>query len=428
MKLALFTPVSVNSAIAKTSWLIERALLELGHETTIIRTESSKHIHDSALLFKAKIHRHVDTHTVLDQLTDCDALVYQVGDNFDYHEGSVKWLEHHPGIVCLHDFFLFSLFENWAAKDIEKKNRIITSWYGSDVLENLLDRYASKGEQLQSLMRNAPMTEWICSQASGVITHSAWAIERVMTSCSGPVYEVPLPFEPAPAAAPEQISDGLELRLLTMGHVNENKRSDAVIQAIASSGALRKNVTYDIVGQVTEEVSEKLVNLAKRLNVKVKVHGRVTEEELLRHIASADISVCLRWPPLEAASGSTIQSLLNGKATLVTNEGFYQTLPNECVIKIDPRDEIGQLRSALERLFHSPVERRNLGIKARAWAENTFNAKNYAHAIIKISGAVPLTSCINKACNHYAKILTEWGGISNSPILTDIQEGLKLGQ
>lgn len=424
MKIAIFTPASVRSAIAKTSLLVEHALLSQGHEVVIVRIENSEHLRDAALPFQSKLFRHIDVYTVEDQLVSCDLLAYQIGDNLGFHEGAIDWLERHPGIVCLHDFFLANLFERWARSNDVDPLAVIEHWYGHAGVRAFNADKSDRTTYTRELMQAAPMTEWLCAKASGVVTHSNWGIARVTSACAGPIRVAALPFEVPPPAASVRHDSTSPLRLLTLGHVNENKRAQSVIDAIGSSRELRQAVIYDIVGPIEPDMSEALRQRALKHGVQVNITGRVSDEELVQYLGNAAVCLCLRSPTLEAASGSTIECLLNGKATVVTDLGFYQELPDDCVIKIAVDDEVAGIGRALESLVSSPELRESLGQRARAWAITTFNAQNYAQALIEMASNLAQTTWMNRACDQYARILSEWGGTSDPLILEDLRAGI----
>ena len=223
------------------------------------------------------------------------------------------------------------------------------------------------------------MTEWICAMARGVIIHSGFGVDRVLASCPGPVYQVPLPFEcpPLPAGRPEARPAGEDrFRVLTVGHVNPNKRAESVIRAIGSSETLRETTVYRLVGKVTPARRVHLADLAEASGVMLEISGEVDDAGLEDAFAEADVACCMRWPSLEGASASTIEAMLRGKPSIVTNTAFYSELPDACVIKIDPENEIAACRTALEKLHGDHAERRRLGEAARAWAGQVFSPAN----------------------------------------------------
>lgn len=161
-------------------------------------------------------------------------------------------------------------------------------------------------------------------------------LDRVLNSCSGPVYVVPLAYD---APNVEEMDFDIKkdkLYILTVGHVNTNKRAASVIKALGKSRSLSKKSVYQLIGSITSQMRKELTALAKKNKVDLIISGEVDNTILARAIVKADVVTCFRWPTLEAASASTIKALLYGKATVVTNAGFYSEIPDECTIKINP--------------------------------------------------------------------------------------------
>jgi glycosyltransferase involved in cell wall biosynthesis len=200
------------------------------------------------------------------------------------------------------------------------------------------------------------------------------------------------------------------LSILTVGHVNANKRVGSVIRAIGSSRLLRDRVVYRLVGSIQSNVVHELSALARKSGVRLRIAGEVDEAELAIAFQSADIVCCLRWPSLEAASASAIEAMLYGKAIIVTDTGFYRELPNDCVTKVDPLDEAVSLREALENLAGDDELRSTLGERSRAWAAETFTAKNYAEQIIAIADEASRIRPVLDAIDHLRRVMVSWGG------------------
>src|SRR5207247_289190 len=177
-------------------------------------------------------------------------------------------------------------------------------WYGDDIA----DRYFSFHDAasfVEGTAEQAPMTEWVASMAQAVVTHSSWGIERVLASCPGPVRVVPLPYDvPHRAGHPQMpVSEAhKDFSILTVGHVNPNKRVESVIRAIGQSDALRQETVYRVVGPIGPAVEAKLLALARSLDVRLLVSGEITDEALREAFEESDAACCLRLPEIEAAS------------------------------------------------------------------------------------------------------------------------------
>jgi glycosyltransferase involved in cell wall biosynthesis len=428
MKLIVFAPAITSSAIGRMTSLVTRELVSLGHDVAVIRTESEQILANATHDFNADLIPWNEMQAVRDLLEQADAYIYQIGDNYEFHQGALQWLPHFPGLICLHDFYVGHLFYGWAQTNRAQAQGILRAWYGNDAAARFFN-YLTSEMFIEETCHASPMTEWICSMADGVITHSSWDIERVLRSCSGPVHVVPLPYNTAETeiagdTTGRSVAD--RFRLLTIGHVNKNKRVASVIQAIGNSSLLRERTSYRLAGYVKPEDAHALTALAYDCGVDLIISGQVDDEELASAIREADVISCLRWPTLEAASASAIEAMLYGKPIIVTDAGFFSEVPDTCAFKIDPHDEIGSIQSALERLLQDESHRFALGETARTWAVQTFNAENYAKSILEMIVLTHKAKPVLSAVDRILSIAHDWGGSPDLLALPDTVRPLRI--
>jgi glycosyltransferase involved in cell wall biosynthesis len=414
MKLVIFTPAIQASAIGRMARLVTRALHAAGHRVTVVRAEDADLLDRPAHDFGVPLVTWTDTARVEALLAEADGIVYQMGDNYVYHRGCMEWLPRAPGVVCLHDFFLGHLFTGWAGSRRPEATRTLQAWYGEAATRGFF-AHASSAEFIEGTHQSAPMTEWLCAFATGVISHSNWGIDRVLASCPGPVRVVPLPYSAPAGTSPSGGHRELDsdFELLTVGHVNPNKRAEIVIQAVANSELLKSRVTYRLLGAITPDASARLTALAAGLGVKLDIHGEASEAELGAALDAADAVCCLRWPTLEAASASTIEAMLCGKPVIVELAGFYAELPEDCVSKVRPSHELADLQRALETLYQDPQGRRQMGQRAAEWARNTFTAENYASQLVDVAEASAAAAAVADALADSVSTLRRWGGMDH---------------
>ncbi|NJM34487.1 MAG: glycosyltransferase, partial [Rhodomicrobium sp.] len=227
-------------------------------------------------------------------------------------------------------------------------------------------------------------------------------------------------FDAAPRRAGER--HGV---VLTIGHVNRSKRAESVIRAIGDSPVLRSQLSYQLVGAIEPDVADQLKHLADSCGVRLDIQGRVDDDSLCRAIHQADIVSCLRLPALEGASASAIEAMLHGKAVVVANTGFYRDLPDRCVRKIDPGNEVADLQDALEDLHLNPDKRISMGLLAKEWAERTFVASDYAKQLVDISLDAIGARQVNAMLQHFVEISASWSpdplAVMNSDTLRPLQ-------
>ena len=240
MNVLLFTPTTETSAIARVSCLLAETLVMQDHKVVVVRTDRRLSASVPSRAFCSEIIDWTDEKRVMEVANQSQAAIYQIGDNYEFHAGAIAWLGRIKGLVCLHDFYLAHLFNAWAQSNRDEADAILLRWYGKDVASRFFE-WAETASFINETADNAPMTEWIASQAMAVVTHSHWGVPRVQSACAGPVEVVPLAYDTHHMAKDKSLSEGTtdRLNLLTVGHINSNKRVASVIRAIAASPSLR---------------------------------------------------------------------------------------------------------------------------------------------------------------------------------------------
>lgn len=410
MKLLLFTPTSINSAIGRMAKIVVQALVNNGHEVTVVRSESIELMPLESHVYPCPVIAWNEQKAVARLAKESDGVIYQIGNNFQFHIGCIEWMYKMPGIVCLHDYFLGSLFWGWSQTRSRTSNdALLKRLYGHTSAGYF--EYSTAESFIAGTHKTMPMTEWVASMAQAVIVHSGWDLERIRSACSGPTRVVSLAYDkPTPEAG---CADGETLTedfvILTIGHINPNKRVESVIRAIAASHALRPRALYRLVGQIETDKAAELSSLSQALGVRLQISGEVDDQTLACAISQADVMCCLRWPSLEAASASTIEAMLYAKPTIVTDTGFYRELPDDCVIKISPGQELDELRAALETLIKDPDASKALGQRAETYAAATFSPQHYAESLIAVVDETRQQHIVRDAFEKSIETVQRWG-------------------
>ena len=410
MRLVIFSPASERSAIGRVVALVTRALAGQGHTIVIVRTEDASWIDSPTHVYPCEMVSWTNTDRVGAAVRSADGVIHHIGNSFDFHCGSLAWLPRTRGLVCLHDFFLGHLFWGWAVDRRAEAEEILRRWYGLDIAERYFAA-ATPETFIEATRETAPMTEWVASIADGVLTHSAWDIDRVLDVCPGPVSVVALAYDAPGRVAREPRADGGSRRLtiMTFGHINPNKRAESVIRAIGGSARLRAETEYWVVGRIEPDMRAHLTSVASELQVRFTIAGEVDDATLQSFIARADVVCCLRVPALEAASASAIEAMMYAKPVIVADTGFYLELPADCVLRIDHKDEQRQIGLVLERVLDDEAGCRAIGARAERWARATFTAENYAARMVSACEAVRRARPILDDVRWFADRLAEWG-------------------
>jgi len=418
MKIAWVTPYNTRSAIARFSRLVAEGLGHADHEVTIVRSEAPDVLNGSDVLPGTKIVRWDTVCYAPDFWSPFDVLVYNVGDNYPFHAGAIELLHRFPGVVIFHDYFLLDLFSAWrAAKGGQTlADRILEDIYGYGAA---LRFHANDGvagwEEYTS--EHFPLTEWIGRLADGAVAHSSFYADRLERCCGGPVLVTPLAYNALadfqPLAGRKQNS---KVSVLTVGHVNQNKRVESVIRAIGGSDILRDRCHYHVVGLVTAQERARLMAVADTVSFgDLEITGEVSNEILRAQIETADVICCLRWPVFEGGSASAVEAMLSGRPVIVTDAGFFRDLPDDLVFKVDPKCELASLTDQLTRLVSDPALRGTVGAKAAGWARSAFSAEAYIARLVPLLEEVARLTPTLRAAAHFGHIFSDLSLQPNDP-------------
>jgi glycosyltransferase involved in cell wall biosynthesis len=414
MKIAWFTPFSKASAIGGCSQLIVNELLRVA-EVDVWHPRTSDARSTNA------------PRVVIDQAGDVrqerlqryDLLVYNFGNHLGNHREIFEVSQRFRGIAVLHDFVLQHFFvEHWLG-DMQRSESYVTAmerWYGGEGKRIAQAALARKGPPVWETDAAAdyPLFEEAIAGMYGVIVHSAFLRQKVRSAYHGPVAAISLPRDVQGLGFSHTRADlGIaesDFLLVTVGHVNQNKRVNTVLEALGKNRELFRNVRYVVVGPYEEVYCKRLRALVDShgLGGRVRFTGYQSDSVLHSYVHLADACINLRYPTFEGASASVIDEMLHGKPVVVTDTGFYSELPDDSVVKIDPAHEYEELVEALRRLVSEPLLRENLRVNAIRHAEKHFRASRYVQDMMpflyEVRSQIPLLQLADRLSGELARM------------------------
>ncbi len=182
-----------------------------------------------------------------------------------------------------------------------------------------------------------------------------------------------------------------KLSILTLGHVNSNKKIDVCIHVLGKNKALLKRVDYKIIGSYEHsDYYSHLQSLVEKYDIGdcVKFLGFQPDEELFSNLKACDICINLRRPIIEGASVSVIEQMSYGKPVIVADAGFYSELPNDSVVKIAPLCEEAGLKQAIEMLCDDSSLRGSIGEAASDFVLNNCTDRLACEKLMKFCEVV----------------------------------------
>jgi len=392
MKVAYFSPLPPKkSGISEYSVYLLEALAEHAEIDVWIDgyTPSSK-----AILNQFKIIDYVQNPGHLAKLNEYDEVIYNIGNNPYYHSHIYDVFLKHNGIVILHDFVLYYLVTGYLLDLCHNPEMF---------LEELKFNHGEAGykEGLEILHGDIlplqykhpekwPLNKRLIDSAKGILVHSEYARNEVLKINPDANCRVIGQIGPDPDSIALTETRRNELRekygirqdeilLSSFGFVAPSKRIHLVIEALSKLDSYP--FKYLLVGE-----GDYVKNLVKKygLTDKVVFTGYTTIEEFDDLIALSDIVINLRFPYMGETSASLIRALLLGKASVVSDIGWFSELPDDAVCKIPLDDnEITALRHCLKNLIENPAYRKELEKKALQYSKQVLDRQVISSSVIE---------------------------------------------
>lgn len=389
MKIAWFTPFSRKSGISKYSQSITNALVKncevdlwVAETTDLLQTE-------------LKVFHYHFNEDLPQKLKEYDFIVYNMGDHLYFHKDIYEISKKVKSIVILHDFVMHHFFVGYYLihkMDSNAYVREMERLYGVNGRKIAIDSINGSRTTVWETEEviNYPLFEKAIEGAMGVICHSQYLAGKVNKNFLGPFTVIYHPFysyEQLPIVNQTSKSNlGIsedKILMVTIGHVNPNKRMDKVINILGEHKDFAEKVIYIVIGPHEHvQYYSQLQSLVEKYNLQdsVKFLGYQPDNILFAYMANADIFVNLRFPAMEGASWSLVEQLYFGKPIIVSDIGFYSELPDDCVMKINMDREKSELFDALKKLVFKDKLREEIGTRGKQFAIGNFNVQKYCKA------------------------------------------------
>lgn len=422
MKIAWFSPLPpLKSGISEYSELIlqdfkNQAQIDLWVDGFSPRLEFYKDY---------RVIDYINQPDVMPLLKTYDTIIYNMGNNVEFHSNMYEVLQDYPGVVILHDYVLHHFLvgywlnrKNNPARYLEE----VRKQYGPEVEEE-----ARKSLRLISTplweteeVFQYPLNKTVLEKATAIVVHSNFLKKLLKKEVSKEVIKINMPVSPIPDAALSKNRQELNLPqdkivLAAFGFIGPVKRFHKVLSAIAKNKKLRDSVFTIIIGEsVCPDYQLDKYVARLNLNNQVKLLGYLPLQQAYAYLNCADICFNLKYPTMGETSSSLIRIMSLGKPTLVSNVGWCAELPDNCVVKIDPGQEERQLNTRLSCLIKDAALRKQIGDAAKDYVQNNCSADYFIRGLIDFLEKVPRQQGKNLLYMHLldvvAGIMTEING------------------
>ncbi len=303
-----------------------------------------------------------------------DAVLYQLGNNHEYHTSIYRALLEHPGVVVLHEVVLHHLVRDLtlSAGDPAAYVREMRYAYGLTG-EAVARRCVATGVPLDPW--NYPLFERVVDRSLGVLVHNEFTRRRVLASRPQTRLAVvpshlSLGERPPPGPAAARAALGLPpdaFVVASFGFVTPNKRPQEVLRAFARLRRRVPRAVLLLVGEVSPHFDFAAMAVPEVMRG-VTVTGRLELDRFLLYMAATDVAVNLRFPTAGETSATLLRLLGLGKPVIVSRVGAFNEIPEGCCAHVDVDEgEHELLVACLERLEADAGLRQAMGGNARRW-------------------------------------------------------------
>jgi glycosyltransferase involved in cell wall biosynthesis len=313
--------------------------------------------------------------------------IYQLGNN-PHHEWIYREAIRTPGVIVLHDLVLHHLIVEMtlAIGDIEGYARALRTSHGAAGEAWARGRAAGLHSEMGNFL--LPASVEVAQRSLGVIVHNEWAAGRLRSfGVTTPIFVVPHPFEPQPAARGQREevrrhhrygNDALVIGLF--GFLTSAKRADVILAAFARARERDARLQLLVVGDPAPNIDVKAFQ-----SDGITFTGYIEDAAFAAHFAAVDRLVNLRYPSAGETSGTLIRAFEAGKPVAVSDYAQFAELPDDCVVKIPfGDDEVETLAGFFVRDLPDPSAAQKRWLEENASVERT--AEGYLEALSSALG------------------------------------------
>jgi len=324
-----------------------------------------------------------------------DHVIYNMGNNVDYHAAVFSCYLRHPGVVILHDKVMQGFFVCYAVDFMHDPAYYLALMHytyraaGLGLAARVLIGGWSRSLEAHTA-REYPLFEPCLWNARAVVAHSRETAELVCQRYGSllPTISLDLPYfsyDLEYGGQPLHSRETLRLprdrtTLLASGRITPSKRLDVVLRVLAADPELARSVLFIVTGSGDPDYLNALERLTSELGLVASVRFVIGPDDRTLHsyIAAADICVNLRNPSTESASAALVEQFYFGKPVVVTRTGVYAELPDHVAVKTDPDNELRSVAGALQLLVNDREYRDRVSSAALAHGRTTHDPGRYA--------------------------------------------------
>jgi glycosyltransferase involved in cell wall biosynthesis len=291
-----------------------------------------------------------------------------------------------------------------------------------------------RGEiETHDLSARFPLTSLALENALAAVVHVPGEVEPLAQASRRPVTYAPLPYAAGPGSNPAAPStpagaDAPPYRVIVFGYLGPNRRLGAILHAFERLER-RDQLRLEVYGNLSKPHRWRQGIRRAGLTDVVTLHGSVSEPELDNALASAHLAINLRYPSMGEASWTQLKLWSHSLPSLVTQTGWYETLPGNAVRHVRPTHEVADIRRHLSEFLDNPAAFARQGKNCLRILQEEHAPQKYADTLLDVArqaerfrGRVNALQLVERT----GDILSQWASNEDqTPLLQRIAEGIR---
>jgi glycosyltransferase involved in cell wall biosynthesis len=310
------------------------------------------------------------------------SILYEMGNNWDFHSYMIPYIKRHPGVVELHDVALHAIYNellsellyNIKNKSFIKTLKIIISY--PELVYYIIQKIFKK--PIQYIEKNVFRNSIIIKKATKYIIRDESNIERFNLAKRKSI-EIPHGIDILPLISEsEKRNIRTQFNIpcdtfvcISAGIIHQNKRIDVILASLSKIKKELHNFKYILVGKSCWH-GDQIENIIKKHSVEdiVSLTGWVSNKDWFDYLSICDLGINLRSNSAGEHSGPLVRFFERGKPVIISKYDQFKVYPDEFTTKI-PLDEteIDILGNAILYYYKNRESCETQGKKARQFAE-----------------------------------------------------------
>jgi glycosyltransferase involved in cell wall biosynthesis len=315
----------------------------------------------------------------LSELKHSDLIVYQMGNNVNFHLYMLDLIKEYPGIVHLHDMVLHHVMGwiTWMQGDLDGYLNLIAKWYSpriAGLCRELMDQEVMPWDA--EIVSDLPLFQEFLQYANACIVHSAFVCRKVSDAFpTMPVYHIPQLLKGMRVVEKSIDPSSRILNIGIFGGIEPNKNVDTILKVFSKLRSKFDHCQLHLVGGVGEKCSH-ILDFPGNLGISdcVICHGRLHKDRFIESLAAMDLIVAMRFPTMGETSGIVCRAMQMAIPVIVSDVGWYSELP-EFVDKVSVQNMQEHLLQILQNYLSDTDYLANKKQQFLSYAMESLNRK-----------------------------------------------------